>query len=29
LVVNRIALKRELFKWFKLRQVHESNKLVK
>jgi len=26
LVVNRIILKRVLFKWFKLRQVHGPNK---
>jgi len=29
LVVNRIVVKRVLFKWFKLRQVHGPNKLVK
>ena len=29
LVVNRIVVKRVLFKWFKLRQVHGPNRLVK
>jgi len=29
LVVNRIVVKRVLFKWFKLRWVHGPNKLVK
>jgi len=29
LVVNRIVLKRVIFKWFILRQVHGPNKLVK
>jgi hypothetical protein len=29
LVVNRIVVKRVLFKWFKLRYVHGPNRLVK
>ena len=29
LVVNRVVVKRVLFKWFQLRQVHGPNKLVK
>ena len=29
LVVNRILVKRVLFKWFRLRYVHGPNKLVK
>jgi len=29
LVVNRIVVKRVIFKWFILRQVHGPNKLVK
>jgi hypothetical protein len=29
LVVNRIVVKRVLFKWFKLRWVHGPNELVK
>ena len=29
LVVNRIIIKRVLFKWFKFRKVHGPRKLVK